>query len=184
MQTDDQLIRRIKRKKDREAADELLQRYYREIYAYTYRQTGNRELAMDLTQDIFVAVLKGIGSFHEKKASFRTWLYRVASNKITDHYRSRSWRMSCVQSGIDPDDLEMPVDDAGIERIFQRDLIQQIMGIVSRFDLQRVEIFQKKCFEEMTFCAIAEEMGIPESTVKSRFYSVIRAIKKEVGYDG
>ena len=42
MQTDNQLIRRIKKKQDKKAADELIRRYYREIYAFTYRQTGER----------------------------------------------------------------------------------------------------------------------------------------------
>ena len=54
MQTDNQLIRRIKKKQDKKAADELIQRYYREIYAFTYRQTGERELALDLTQEILM----------------------------------------------------------------------------------------------------------------------------------
>lgn len=58
MQTDNQLIRRIKKKQDKKAADELIRRYYREIYAFTYRQTGERELALDLTQEIFITVLQ------------------------------------------------------------------------------------------------------------------------------
>lgn len=67
MQTDNQLIRRIKKKQDKKAADELIRRYYREIYAFTYRQTGERELALDLTQEIFITVLQGIYAFDEKK---------------------------------------------------------------------------------------------------------------------
>lgn len=63
MQTDNQLIRRIKKKQDKKAADELIRRYYREIYAFTYRQTGERELALDLTQEIFITVLQGIYAF-------------------------------------------------------------------------------------------------------------------------
>lgn len=88
MQSDNQLIRKIKKKQSREAADILVERYYKEIYGFAYRQTGDMELAMDLTQEIFIAILKGIHSFEEKKASFRTWVYHVASNKITDYYRS------------------------------------------------------------------------------------------------
>ena len=67
MQTDNQLIRRIKKKQDKKAADELIRRYYREIYAFTYRQTGERELALDLTQEIFITVLQGIYAFDEKR---------------------------------------------------------------------------------------------------------------------
>ena len=92
MQTDNQLIRRIKKKQDKKAADELIRRYYREIYAFTYRTTGERELALDLTQEIFITVLQGIYAFDEKKAGFRTWAYRVAANRITDYYRSKSYK--------------------------------------------------------------------------------------------
>ena len=84
MQTDNQLIRRIKKKQDKKAADELIRRYYREIYAFTYRQTGERELALDLTQEIFITVLQGIYALDEKKAGFLTWAYRVAANRVTD----------------------------------------------------------------------------------------------------
>ena len=88
MQSDNHLIRKIKKKQNKEAAGLLIERYYREIYAYTYRQVACKELAMDLTQEIFILVLKGIRAFDEKKGSFRTWIYRIASNKITDYYRS------------------------------------------------------------------------------------------------
>ena len=51
-----------------------------------------RELALDLTQEIFITVLQGIYAFDEKKAGFRTWAYRVAANRITDYYRSKSYK--------------------------------------------------------------------------------------------
>ena len=84
MHSDYRLIREIKKKNDRNSANELVSRYYDEIYIYAYKQLQEKELAMDMTQDIFIAVLNGLHSYDEKKASFRTWLYRLASNKITD----------------------------------------------------------------------------------------------------
>ena len=53
MQSDNHLIRKIKKKQNKEAAGLLIERYYREIYAYTYRQVACKELAMELTQEIF-----------------------------------------------------------------------------------------------------------------------------------
>ena len=86
MHSDYRLIRKIKKKNDRNSANELVSRYYDEIYIYVYKQLQEKELAMDMTQDIFIAVLKGLHSYDEKKASFRTWLYRLASNKIMYGY--------------------------------------------------------------------------------------------------
>ena len=63
IRTEQKLIKRIKKKKDKEAANTLISYYYKEIYAYVYRQTGNEELAKDLTQDIFIQVLQKIAMF-------------------------------------------------------------------------------------------------------------------------
>lgn len=52
MLIEQKLIKRIKKKQDKEAANALISYYYKEVYAYVYRQTGNEELAKDLTQDI------------------------------------------------------------------------------------------------------------------------------------
>ena len=106
MQTEQKLIKRIKKKQDKEAANTLISYYYKEIYAYVYRQTGNEELAKDLTQDIFIQILQKIAMFDHKKASFRTWIYRIASNKIYDHYRSKTHRLSLKREPIDMTDIE------------------------------------------------------------------------------
>ena len=165
MQTDNQLIRRIKKKQDKKAADELIQRYYREIYAFTYRQTGERELALDLTQEIFITVLQGIYAFDEKKAGFRTWAYRVAANRITDYYRSKSYKK---------EKLQQPLQWETEEEKTVRDLAEHMV------QKEEIRIFQKKCFEEKTFAQIAEEMDLAESTVKTRFYQMLKRIRQEV----
>ena len=188
MQTDNQLIRRIKKKQDRKAADILIDRYYREIYAFTFRQTGQRELAKDLTQEIFIRILQGIYAFDERKASFRTWAYHVASNKITDYYRSKAYKKECMQQSIDQEKdcesgfekMEMVYLTDLSELMVKKELIRQIMDIVVMYDREWVRIFQEKCFEEKTFAEIAGEMQISESTVKSRFYQMVKRIRQEV----
>ena len=88
MRDERKLIRNIKYRQDREAANELISHYYQEIFAYAFRQTGDQELAMDLTQEIFLSVLRGIGGFDERKAGFRTWLYRIAYRTALDMLRA------------------------------------------------------------------------------------------------
>lgn len=114
MQTEQKLIKRIKKKQDKEAANTLISYYYKEIYAYVYRQTGNEELAKDLTQDIFIQILQKIAMFDHKKASFRTWMYRIASNKICDHYRSKVHRLSLKQEQIDMTDENLELHSGNL----------------------------------------------------------------------
>lgn len=180
MQTDNQLIRRIKKKQDKKAADELIQRYYREIYAFTYRQTGERELALDLTQEIFITVLQGIYAFDEKKAGFRTWAYSVAANRITDYYRSKSYKKEKLQQPLQWETEEEKTVRDLAEHMVQKEEIRRIMDIVVSYEREWIRIFQKKCFEEKTFAQIAEEMDLAESTVKTRFYQMLKRIRQEV----
>ncbi len=186
MYSDEQLIRKIKRNQNRDAADELIRRYYKEIYAYVYRQTGNMDMAMDLTQDIFISILQGMNSFDERKAQFRTWTYHVAANKITDYYRSREHKRKQIETALLLEEADSgfgagwPEEDSLLEIIINRESIRHIMEIVVGFDGDWIKIFQKKCFEERTFAEIAALMKLPENTVKTRFYSMIRKIKKEV----
>ena len=190
MQTEQKLIKRIKKKQDKEAANTLISYYYKEIYAYVYRQTGNEELAKDLTQDIFIQILQKIAMFDHKKASFRTWIYRIASNKICDHYRSRAHHLSLKQEQIDMTDENMELQNSNLglaikdlsELIVNKELIEKIMEIVSLYKQEWQEIFYMKCFEERTFQDISQTLNISENTVKSRFYKMIRQIKSEVDY--
>ena len=191
MQSDNQLIRkilrhRLRKNQGREAADELTRRYYKELYAYVFRQTGSRELAMDLTQEIFIQILQKLDAYNEKKAGFRTWAYRIASNRITDYYRSLTHRMAMLVEPLPVEDDEV-ISYVGtdIEKIIiQRELICQVMAVVAQYPSQWVQIFQKKCFEEMTFAQIAESMELSVNTVKTRFYHMVKKIRQEVEYDG
>lgn len=198
MLSDNQLIRKIKRQQNREAANILVERYYKEIYVYAYRQTGSRELAMDLTQEIFVTILQGIGSFDGKKAAFRTWAYRIAANKITDYYRSLTHKNQSMEvaflsqeeigvfAGVTVDEIESQsgnLTEDVAELIIRRDTISRVMEVVAGFDMEWVQIFQKKCFEEKTFLEIAEELELSSNTVKTRFYSMIKKVRQEVVLD-
>ena len=190
MRIEQKLIKRIKKKQDKEAANTLISYYYKEIYAYVYRQTGNEELAKDLTQDIFIQILQKIAMFDPKKASFRTRMYRIASNKICDHYRSKTHRLSLKQEQIDMTDENLEFHSGNLksairdlsELIIHKELIEEIMEIVSLYKQEWQEIFYMKCFEERTFQEISQRLNISENTVKSRFYKMIRQIKSEVDY--
>lgn len=182
MNTDEKLIRKIKKRYDRAAADELVRRHYREIYAFVYRQTGTRELAEDLTQEIFIAALRGISSYHPRKAAFRTWLYRIAANKVTDHYRSRAHRARVLETEFVSDEVEKRDgdDEPVLSAITSEETVTEIMELVAQFGEENARIFQMKVFTEMTFREIADETGVSENTVKTRYYKIIGQIRKRM----
>ena len=67
----------------------LYDQHVKKIYEFIYFKTHHKETAEDLTSVTFMKALSNIESFDEKKASFKTWLYRIARNTVIDHYRMK-----------------------------------------------------------------------------------------------
>ncbi|NGZ74017.1 RNA polymerase sigma factor [Saccharibacillus alkalitolerans] len=170
------LIKRIQRKGDRAAADELVSRHYREIYAFVYRQLQHRENSLDLTQDIFVSMLRSIGSFEGKRSSLRTWLYRIATNRVIDHFRSRAHRDTKLTDPIE--DFEFAADEDFTLEFEQREEAGRVLELLRTFEWRTQEIVRVKLFAEQTFAEIAQSMSLPDSTVKTHYYAAIRRIKQ------
>jgi len=157
--------------------DHLIATYYDEIYIFAYKQTLQKEVALDLTQEIFIAMLKSLSRYDRRKASFRTWLYRIAANKIIDYKRSRTNRSRIAEVDIDEVNLLHDIDYAQIAD--NEKLAANIETYVSECDAARQEVFRLKIYGEYTFSEIAEITGRREATVKTLYYRLIRQIRKE-----
>lgn len=173
--TDDRLIRKIKRA-DRQAADQLISRYYDEIYVFVYRQIFDKQNAMDVTQDVFVRMLRSLAGYDSSKSSFRTWLYRIAASVLTDS-RRKDVRQPMQ---IDIDDVSITTDEDFEHRIEQRDFARRVLQILTTKDELSQQIFRMKIFADHTLSQIASALDIPESSVKSRYYRLLRELREEI----
>lgn len=174
------LIKKIRNKSDKTAANELISKYYKEIYTYTYKQTLDKELSMDLTQEIFISVLKSINNFDEKKAAFRTWIYKIATNKLVDYYRSKSYKYNNLVVPIE-EDIIQDKDDF-IKDLENKEEVKKVLDLVNSMKIDLQEIFRLKIFSDYTFIQISTILNIPESTVKTKYYSIIKKLKSEFKY--
>lgn len=170
---DHKLIRAILRHGSKPAAEELVLSYYDEIFAYIYRQTENREDALDLTQDSFIAALQSLHTYDEKRAGFRTWLYHVASHKVIDA-RRRGRETTCP-----PEGLELPdgTDYAGLAA--DRLLLREIEEFVRGQDPLDQEVFRLHLYAGYSFPEIAEATGQAEAKLKARYYRLLQKIRRE-----
>lgn len=173
---DEKLIRRVLQKSDRAAANELIGRYYDEIYRYAYRQSVGRadpkNTAQDLTQEIFISALHSLSAYKPQKAGFRTWLYQVANSRIIDFKR----KFQPDEAQIDETDLYVELDFTA--NLHNRALLEKIEKNISAqpSDIQR--IFRLHLYSDMTFGQISEIMDLPEATVKTKFYRTVKKIKE------
>jgi len=94
---------------DRRALMELYERHRSRLFGYLTRSLGNATLAEDVFQDVWIKVMQKIGTYRPGTASFRAWLYRVASNAAVDRLRREA-----VRSGPE---LDAPVHDHGPGRV-------------------------------------------------------------------
>ena len=177
MEKDLVLIKKIKKRNSKRAADELISNYYKEIYIYVYRQTSDKELAMDLTQEIFISMLSSLHSFDETRGSFRTWLYRIATNKVVDYFRSRNYKYSKVVDSILDSEIEDTTDFT--VNLEHKDDIEKVQKIVNRLSSEHQEIFRLKIFLDATFMEISKVLDMRESTVKTKYYSILKKVKQE-----
>lgn len=173
------LIKRIQRQGDRRAAEELISGHYREIYAFVYRQTGDLETAMDLTQEVFLAVLQSIHRYDPKKAGFRTWLYRIAAHKLSDLFRSPAYRLR--QNAIPIEELSLLDDGSQEEQWLEAETLQKVRKDIAELPDELQSILRLRFYGEKNFREIAEILSLPEGTVKTRYYTAIRTLRKEAG---
>lgn len=176
------LIKKIRRNGDLTAADELVRHYYDEIYGFVRKQISHADLALDLTQEIFISMLRTIGYYDAKRGvGFRTWLYRIAANKVVDWYRSRTYRTMAHMIRLDE---ENTLDATDFTQQFEdSDFTERICDFVGGLPPDTQRIFRLHLFAKYTFAEIAAVVGLPEGSVKSKYYRLIRLLRKEFADD-
>ena len=175
MEEEQKWIRDIQRRGSRQAADKLVRAYYDEMYRFAYRQLGHKEDALDLTQTIFLAVLRALPSFDGRKASFRTWMYRIAAHKAIDCRRKVQGNILLLEETGTPDQTDFAA------QIQDRDLLDRMEEYISRLDPDTQAVYRLRLYGERTFPEIAAVLGQPEAAVKTRYYRLMARLRKEFG---
>lgn len=176
MGNEKQWIKQIKKNGNEAAANALISSYYKEMYAFVYKQTLDLELSLDLTQEIFISVMKSITNYDSKKASFRTWLYRLASNRLIDYYRSKSYTYAQIEQSIVDYEFEDQYDMA-VSLEYKEDY-EKINALINELNAKSQQILRLKLFGEYTLQEIASIETISLSTVKTRYYAALKIIRK------
>ena len=125
-----------------------------------------------------MAALRALSSYDRRRASFRTWLYRIAANKIVDARR----RVHALFTTLDEDDV--PAEGDPFARIHDRALLDDIEAFVGGCDPRVQAVFRLRVYAELTFPEIAEVLGVGESTARSQFHRLAARIRKEFDLHG
>ena len=143
----------------------------------------NREEAVEATQDVFLMAYKSIRRFR-LDSKFSTWLYRIAINHCITLVRRRP---PGVHMSLDESELQIrPVEQLTIAEPQSGELLrseqrQRVLHAISHLQTDQQAVIELKFFAEMTFEEIAETLGAPLSTIKSRLYSGLETLKVRLG---
>jgi RNA polymerase sigma-70 factor (ECF subfamily) len=149
----------------------LVERYKTRAYYAALMFTGNREDALDISQEAFFRAFKSIKSF-EKGKNFYTWLYRIVRNLCINHFHRIKKRSTVFSDVENRTGLEMTIPaisrpDEIFEEHELRDVVWKALNSLSEKDR---EILLLKEFNELSYKEISETLDIPIGSVMSRLY--------------
>jgi RNA polymerase sigma-70 factor (ECF subfamily) len=165
--------------------DELIVRYQHRLMRYLLYLTSNREMAEDLFQEVWMRVLVRGAQFNGQ-ARFDTWLFTIARNLVIDMRRKRTMAsLDELFDGGSEDDRPMSFEVAADEptpfdRFSNLEDRERIAAALLQVDALHREVLVLRFHEEMSLEEIAKVTRAPLSTVKSRLYRGMAAIKPKL----
>lgn len=164
---------------DQEAFRVLVEKYTPSIYNFSRRFVG-LDYADDITQDIFIKIWKNIKRFDVDRASFKTWIFTITRNTITDYLRKRKminfssldnerefFTDNIVDEEILPDEVLVKLEDKEL-----------LNSLIDKLPNNYKEVLILYYQEDMTFKEIGELLDKPLNTVKSYHHRALIALRK------
>lgn len=172
------LCRRAK-KADKNAACELLEIYYADIFAYLRRLCGSQADGEDLTQQTFLKAWSSLSSFrgHSK---FSTWLYRIAYNTYIDWRRRNNnawshtdrWWQDCIDKSPGP-----------FANAAERQMAKHLYEIVDQLDEDKKHVVHLHYYQGLSLRQTSKVLNISTSTVKYKLREVVKILRAKIGVE-
>ena len=175
-QPDLSVLRKAQRGDERAFAG-LVTTYEAPVFNYILRMVGDRTLAEDLTQDVFVRIHHGLAGF-SLRCRFTTWLFQIAKNRVLDELRARDRRP--YHDALD-DAGPLEVVDAPPERIEMIDAVWRAVGSLNP-DLKMALLLRDVV--GLSYAEIADSLEITLATVKWRIYKAREEVQLALARDG
>lgn len=181
MDEDKQLIARTI-KGEKEAFELIIRKYQQSLFNYIGRMVGERELALEFTQEVFFKTYSSLQSF-QPQYKFSTWLFKIASNFVIDFWRKKKIDAFSLDerenSSGQNSPLQVAADEKSIIQKFELSHLRiKIEDALSKIPPQLREVFVWRHINELSYEEIAEIKGLPLGTVKNRVFQAKELIRK------
>lgn len=136
------------------------------VYGLALNYLGNPQEAEDLTQDIFMTLVRG-SSYNPKRASLRTFLAILTRSRAIDRLRSRNSTRKLLNRSI-PGKHDEIASNAPLEHVFHHEQSQEVSAALAQLSDDQQQILKMAYYDGFSQSEIAERLGIPLGTVKAR----------------
>jgi RNA polymerase sigma-70 factor (ECF subfamily) len=171
------IIRRAQRGDER-AFTLIVRAYEAPVFNYVLRMIGDRMLAEDLTQDVFLRVYRGLRGY-SRRARFTTWLFQVAKNRVVDELRAAERRPRAVMAIEDTPQLV--AIDAPIE---QSEAISVLLHAVDELSPDLKEALLLRDITGLSYNEIADTLEVTLATVKWRIFKAREEVQQVLEEQG
>jgi RNA polymerase sigma-70 factor (ECF subfamily) len=153
---------------DQAAWEQIVRQNWRKVFNVAYKFVGKHDEAEDLTQDIFLKIFKALKTF-DRRANFQTWIISISRNLCIDHYRSVRKERQTIARDVDSNDLQPATPERGPYAIAEhQDLRAQLRQALEALPITLRTAVVLRDLQELSYQEIADRLGLPEGTVKSR----------------
>ena len=158
----------------------LYDQYYLQIFKYVFKRVKDENDAGEITSDIFAKAFAKIDKFKFQGFPFSSWLYRIASNEITDFYR-KSKASKYVR--VTEEQLNYLVDNSGNESIIESDKEEKFNQIITSLEIlsdDDLDLIEMRFFEGRSFKEMAEILDLTEGNARIKTHRAITKLKNNI----
>ena len=158
----------------------LVRRWERHIYGLTLRMLGRDDEAKDATQETFLSAYRSLSKFRGE-AKFSSWIYRIALNICNTRLKSRSKNAISLEEQQETVGFEVAAEEVDLSGGIQREQItRHVRRALQAIPAEMRQVIVMKEYDGLKFSEIAEILGIPLSTVKTRMYTGLSELRKRL----
>lgn len=176
--SDQELIEHIRRDRDQQAMAALYDRYSRPVYSLALHMLRDARGAEDVVQDVFLGFWQRPFTYIEARGSFGPWILRVTRNRSIDVIRKRSRERSPGSdeaAALFEERIVDPEPEPG-EQIWTQAVAHQVRAAMQQLNDAQREVIELAYFAGMTQSEMADHLGIPLGTIKTRVRTALRRL--------
>ena len=151
----------------------IYRKYYAKIFTYIDRRIQNKDLASDITSQVFIQAIQRIHSYEDKGYSFGSWLFRIAHNALCQEFRDVK-KSKVVDLEINQLNLIDTLEDSNDKE----ERLQMLEIALKKMKKKHLEILELRYFENLAFREIGLHLGITENTAKVRCFRALDKLKE------